>query len=177
MAAKNVTMPKFSYSKGPYQFELDLKAVSLNKYYGVWGNRIVTSKVGKAFRKQAQFQLRELWKRKPLTSPVKLKLEFHYKKHPLDVDNGVKGVFDSLSKLVIKDDKQIMAYSVKKFVKQPENLIVITLYELEEAGKSSSGMLANSNAMASSVNSIGSSSNTTGSEITTPSSITSVDSE
>jgi len=88
---------------------------------------VYMTKEGKDLKESYQWQIKSQYKGKILDCPVSIDVKLYRVKDSGDIDNFNKILFDSLTKMVWVDDKQIQSMSIGKFTdkKNPRIEIVI----------------------------------------------------
>ncbi|THF64336.1 RusA family crossover junction endodeoxyribonuclease [Pseudothauera rhizosphaerae] len=92
--------------------------ISANRYWRVFGGRVVRSAEAVQYRKDAGF-LFALSRRRPLAGPVSVHLALHPRENKdgtasrsrLDLDNCIKVALDALNGVAYLDDKQVVRLS------------------------------------------------------------------
>ena len=94
---------------------------------------MVISKQGREFKVRASnFFSKEFLEDKPYECMLKIKIELRFKdKRRRDIDNFNKGLLDSMSGIVYKDDCQIEEMNIKKYIGCGKDEIIV---EIEEIG-------------------------------------------
>jgi Holliday junction resolvase RusA-like endonuclease len=79
--------------------------ISVNRLYQ--GRRFLTSE-GKSIKNKMAWEAKSQWKKEPLKGDIALNVLFYFKdKRMLDIDGGLKALFDCLTGIIWVDDKQI----------------------------------------------------------------------
>jgi Holliday junction resolvase RusA-like endonuclease len=87
---------------------------TFNHQYGYsrnTGRKYLTEKA-KAWKEEAQWIFKNLWKDEPINEPVRLVINY-YLKYNRDVDGG-KLIMDSLEEIVYVNDKQVVELYITK---------------------------------------------------------------
>ena len=93
---------------------LKTKPISVNKLYQ--GRRYLTPE-GKATKLEMGWEAKRLWKEKPYKGNLSVNVMFYFKdKRMLDIDGGLKALFDCLTGIIWEDDDQITEMHVFKEV-------------------------------------------------------------
>lgn len=83
---------------------------------------------GKSLKESYQWEAKSQWKEKPISEPVKVKVELFFRKNGRhDIDNFGKILLDALSGIVWEDDSQIQEMTVTKWLDKDAPRIEITI--------------------------------------------------
>lgn len=97
--------------------EITLKGqpLSTNHIYKFAGHRMYMIQEGKTLKEDYQWQIKKQYKDKPIIGDVDLRIELFFgDKRIRDIDNYNKLVLDACSKILWKDDVQIMSLLIVK---------------------------------------------------------------
>lgn len=123
-----------------YQFHFPIHPQSQERArMGKYGMYIPAK--SRAFKKQIQEIVKQEYKEYPLEGPLMIEVTFKFKQaksnkdlfcvNKSDIDNLLKLLFDSLNKLLFKDDKQIVQVVASKVYDDREG-IELNVFELRE---------------------------------------------
>lgn len=104
------------------------KPVSVNQLYR--GRRFLTP-LGTATKADYSYQAKKQYKGAVLEGPVKVEVHVYFANAAADIDNALKGFFDSMTGLLWKDDKQIVELHAYKLIDKQRPRIEISVVELE----------------------------------------------
>lgn len=90
--------------------------LSWNRYYRVYGGRIVVSEVGRVYKEEAGWlAYSQLPAGFPTSGPITLDIFIYFKDHRKhDLDNALKVMLDAMKGIVYVDDDQIVEMRVRK---------------------------------------------------------------
>lgn len=100
------------------QIVLPIRALSVNQTWR--GRRFKTD-----LYQQYERDCFKLIRGTPVKGEVEIHFQFHYKKHPYDLDNGIKPILDILVKTgMIDDDRYLMKLIAEKFVGVEDKIVI-----------------------------------------------------
>ena len=109
---------------------LEIQAMSVNKYYRSFNNRVIISAEGRLFKKQIHLLLNNYEK---ILGRVKMVLHFYFNDlRKRDIDNYVKIFLDIIKNHLIEDDDQVYKLELRKFIGTGQDKIYLKVEELNE---------------------------------------------
>ena len=112
----------------PINLLITQKPISTNALYR--GRRFSTPE-GKAYKELVGWEVRKQYKEKPRTGNIALLIDFYLQdKRPHDLDNLLKGLFDSLTGIIYEDDNQITEMHVYKKLDKVSPRVTIHITEV-----------------------------------------------
>lgn len=80
------------------------------------GRRFLTKR-GKETKEAVAWEVKSQWNKQPIKDPIAVQVKFYFKdKRGLDIDGGLKSLFDCMTGIVWVDDRQIVEAHVFKFI-------------------------------------------------------------
>lgn len=112
-------------------FEIPLRPLSVNHYFGSKGTRRFITEKGREFKSQFHELLpKDLVK---ITGNVELCIHFNFKdRRKRDVDNYLKLLLDCLKNVVIDDDDQIYKLTVSKRIGTGKDNMIISVASYDQ---------------------------------------------
>jgi Holliday junction resolvase RusA-like endonuclease len=115
------------------EFSIHCRPIPLNGYKTVWKGKKRISAAGHKYRDEAKRQLEKIIDFKPISSPCILFLTIFLRdKRAGDVDNYLKCILDSFSKIVYDDDKLVQTVIPTKVTNCGFDSIKAGVVELKE---------------------------------------------
>lgn len=94
------------------------------------GLRLIKSPQSRAYAEEAGYKANGAVSQ-PLTARLEVWLDFYRPRKIGDADNGVKLVFDAMTGIIYRDDKQIKEYHVRQFDEADAPRVEIRIKESE----------------------------------------------
>lgn len=114
------------------RYELNIKPMSLHKYYRVKNNRQYITNEGRDFKQSVIDKIVDIDNIVCHQVPIKLYIEFGFNDYRVrDIDNAVKCLQDALNGLLYVDDSLVYELHCRKFLGQETNFINIEISTLE----------------------------------------------
>lgn len=92
---------------------LKTEPISVNRLYR--GRRFLTVE-GKEVKENMGLEAKLQWRKAIMEGPVNIEIDFYFKNSRMDIDNALKALFDCLTGVIWKDDKQIVRLQATKKV-------------------------------------------------------------
>lgn len=108
------------------KIEITTEPISVNRLYT--GRRFLTPD-GRSTKEAMAWEVKSQWKKEVITGEVHVNVVFYLKDNRKDLDGLLKALFDCLTGVVWKDDRQVVGlHAFKKIDKQrPRIEIILTI--------------------------------------------------
>lgn len=106
---------------------LNTEPISVNNLYT--GRRFLT-KQGKATKTAMAWEIKKMWKQKPVKGEVGVEIKFYLKDNRKDLDNLLKATLDILTGVIWEDDRQITSINCSKQVDKQKPRIEMEIHDI-----------------------------------------------